>query len=271
MQPSQQRRTGYDRCIALLGEKRVAAVSTKPVSTVSHGGWRVALLAAGAIAGSLATSGGVDAWHALHWLCKPLATLAIFLVAWRAAPTVSAGYRRYVLVAIALCLLGDVLLMLPTDLFGRDLFIPGLLSFLLAHFCFIAAFRSDVRFAARGWPWLACLAFGAGMAVLLWPGMVPAMRGPVLVYIAVLATMAGQAVARAVWLRAQGDTRAVSARLAGIGALLFMASDGLLAWDRFRTPLAWSALYILATYYAALWLIARSVERGPVAHTGGQG
>jgi uncharacterized membrane protein YhhN len=245
----------------------VSAVSPKAVSTVSHAAsLPVALLAAGAIVGALATTGGVDAWHALHWLCKPLATLAIFLAAWRAAPTVSAAYRRYVLAAIALCLLGDVLLMLP-----MDLFVPGLASFLLAHLCFIAAFRSDVRFAACWWPWLACLAFGACMAVLLWPGMAPAMRGPVLLYIAVLATMAGQAVARADWLRARCDSRAASARYAGIGALLFMASDGLLAWDRFRTPLAWSALYILATYYAALWLIARSVERGPVVPAGGQG
>jgi uncharacterized membrane protein YhhN len=245
----------------------VSVVSLKPVSMVSHRGLLpVVVLAAGAILGSLATAGGVDVWRALHWACKPLATLAIFLAAWRAAPPVSATYRRFVLVAIAFCLLGDVLLMLP-----MDLFVPGLVSFLLAHACFIAALRSDVRFAARWWPWLACLAFGAGMAVLLWPGMAPAMRGPVLLYVGVLATMAGQAVGRAIWLRAQRDARAASASYAGIGALLFMASDGLLAWDRFRTPLAWSALYILATYYAALWLIARSVERGPVAPTGGQG
>jgi len=226
----------------------------------------VTVLAAGAIAGALATGGGADTWHALHWLCKPLATLAIFRVAWRAVPPVSVAYRRYVLIAIVFCLVGDVLLMLPLDLF-----VPGLVSFLLAHACFMAAFCSDVRFAARGWPWLACLAFGAGMAGLLWPGMAAALRGPVLLYIGVLATMAGQALGRAAWLRARGDARAASARHAGIGALLFMVSDGLLAWDRFRTPLAWSALYILATYYAALWLIARSVERGPAAPTGGQG
>jgi uncharacterized membrane protein YhhN len=50
-----------------------------------------------------------------------------------------------------------------------------------------------------------------------------------------------------------------------------MISDSLLAWDRFRGALPWAALYVLTTYYAALWLIARSVERGPETLTGEQG
>ncbi|RUL76199.1 lysoplasmalogenase [Dyella choica] len=223
----------------------------------------VAVVAAAAILGSLSTHGGADGWHWLHWVCKPLATLLIFMQAWQAGQPISIAYRRRVLFAIVFCLLGDVLLMLP-----QDLFVPGLISFLLAHACFIAALSSDVRFAARWQPWLGCLAFGAGMTVLLWPGIAPAMRVPVLVYICVLATMAGQALGRAVWLKAQGDVRAASARYASAGALLFMASDGLLAWDRFRTALPWAALYILATYYAALWLLARSVERGCVDRGG---
>jgi uncharacterized membrane protein YhhN len=215
------------------------------------------LLAAGAIIGSLATSGGADAWHWLHWLCKPLATLLILLSAWRTVRPVSAAYRRYVVLAMAWCLLGDVLLMVP-----GDWFVPGLVSFLLAHALFVAAFSSDVRLLARGWPWLLCLAIGAGMLALLWPGMAPALHVPVVVYVGVLASMAGQALGRALWLRERGDVRAHSARYAALGALLFMLSDSLLAWDRFRAALPWAALYILATYYAALWLIARSVERG---------
>lgn len=220
-------------------------------------------ISAAAILGSLATHGGADAWHWLHWVCKPLATSLIWLSAWRVAQPVSEAYRRRVLWGIAFCLLGDILLMLP-----QDRFVAGLASFLLAHACFIAAFSSDVRFAARWQAWLACLAFGAGMAMLLWPGIAAPMRAPVLAYIGILATMAGQALGRASWLQKQGDARAASARYAGLGALLFMASDSLLAWDRFRAALPWAALYILASYYAALWLLARSVERAP-AQAGG--
>jgi uncharacterized membrane protein YhhN len=224
-----------------------------------------AFVAAGmAILGAVATQGGVDGWHWLHWVCKPLATLLMLVLAWRVVRPVSANYRRCILIGIAFCLLGDILLMLPADLF-----VPGLVSFLLGHGWFIAAFSSDVRFAARWWPWLLCLAYGAVMTFLLWRGIGAALRIPVLVYVTVLATMGGQALGRASWLRKQGDIRAVSARYAGVGAMLFMLSDSLLAWDRFRAALPLASLYILATYYAALWLIARSVERG--TFTGGQG
>ncbi|MBE1159565.1 lysoplasmalogenase [Dyella acidiphila] len=209
----------------------------------------IVLGAAGAIAGSLATQGGTDAWHWLHWLCKPLATVLILFVALRTPSPVSASYRRRIVAGMLFCLLGDVLLMLP-----QDLFVPGLVSFLIAHALFIAAFSSDVRFPALLWPWLLCLAIGAGMTFLLWRGIAPALRAPVLVYVCVLASMAGQALGRAIRLR---DS---AARFAALGALLFMASDSLLAWDRFRAALPLSALYILATYYAALWLIAVSVQ-----------
>ena len=236
-------------------------MSTVSSTELSPAPPRMALLvvatAAAAIAGALATRGGADAWHWLHWMCKPFASLLILLLAWRLRPAVSQTYRRRMLFGLAWCLLGDVLLMLP-----QNLFVPGLLSFLLAHACLLTAFSSDVRFAVR-WPaWLACLVFGAGMVVLLWPGVAPPLRVPVLVYVALLATMAGQAWGRASWFTAQADRRADSARRAAAGALLFMASDSLLAWDRFRSALPWAALYILATYYAALWLLARSVQAG---------
>lgn len=245
----------------------MSVIPSVRASSVSHSGFLlVAATAAAAIAGSLATHGGADGWHWLHWVCKPLATFLIFLLAWRVRRPVTAAYRRRVLLGITFCLLGDVLLMLP-----KDLFVAGLLSFLLAHGCFMAAFSSDVRFAVRWQPWLGCLVFGAIMAALLWPGIAATMRLPVLVYICVLATMAGQALGRASWLRSKDDAKASSAQRAGTGSLLFMISDSLLAWDRFRGALPWAALYVLTTYYAALWLIARSVERGPETLTGEQG
>lgn len=244
----------------------MSAMPTAQAPQASFGLSAFALLAACmAIIGAIATHGGADAWHWLHWVCKPLATLLMLGLAWRAVRPVSVAYRRYVLIGLAFCLLGDILLMLP-----MDLFVPGLVSFLLAHGLFIVAFSIDVRFAARWWPWLLCLVYGAAMIFLLWRGIAAALRGPVLVYVVVLASMGGQALGRASWLNKQGDSRAVSARYAGAGAMLFMLSDSLLAWDRFHTALPLASLYILATYYAALWLIARSVERASTALTGGQ-
>lgn len=216
----------------------------------------VAGLAAGAVAGALlhaADPAGFGQW--LHWICKPLVTVLVFGLAWRAQPVLSLRYRRWILAGIACSLAGDVFLMLP-----QDLFVAGLLAFLLGHLCFIVAFLGDSRFGARpGWL-LACLGYGALNLYLLWDAIAAPLRVPVIVYVIVLACMGGQAVARARVLR--GTASAHSARLAAAGALMFMLSDSVLAWDRFRGPLPLAILWILATYYLSLWWIARSVRGG---------
>lgn len=205
--------------------------------------------AAAAIAGALlAAADPGQGWRWLHWCGKPLATVLIFVLAWRARPAQSPRYRCWILAGIAGSLAGDVFLMLP-----GDLFVPGLLAFLLAHGCFIAAFLGDSRFAAPAWPLAACIAYGVVNLALLWAAIDAPLRVPVIVYVAVLAMMGGQA-----WARAQhGDA---AARLAARGALVFMFSDSVLAWDRFRGPLPLASLWVLAAYYLALWWIARSVQ-----------
>jgi uncharacterized membrane protein YhhN len=54
--------------------------------------------------------------------------------------------------------------------------------------------------------------------------------------------------------------RDASALLAGAGAALFVASDALLAWDRFRAPFHASRAAVLSTYFLAQWLIALSAQ-----------
>lgn len=208
--------------------------------------------AAAAIAGALMAH-AAPGWQWLHWCCKPLATALIFALAWRARPAVSPRYRWLVLAGIACSLAGDVLLML-----SGDLFVPGLLAFLLAHACFIAAFLGDSRFAAPAWPLAICLAYGAANLALLWGAIDAPLRVPVIVYVAVLCGMGGQALARA--LAHRGDVLAPAAWRAACGALVFMLSDSVLAWDRFRGPLPLASLWVLSAYYLALWWIARSVQ-----------
>ena len=102
--------------------------------------------AVAAIAGALlAAADPGQGWRWLHWCGKPLATALIFVLAWRARPAQSGRYRRWILAGIACSLLGDVLLMLP-----GDLFVPGLVAFLCGHLCFIAAFLGDSRCCC--WP-----------------------------------------------------------------------------------------------------------------------
>ncbi len=218
-------------------------------------GLAVVLLALGAILGAVLTGAApADGWQWLHWICKPLTTVLIFGTAWRMAPPLSARYRRWIAIGMLFSLAGDIFLMLP-----QDAFVPGLVAFLVAHVCFIRAMLDDARFAARPLALLACLAYAALNLWFLWPSLPAALYAPVVVYVVVLASMGGQAASRA-WCHA-GDVLAVPARWAAVGALLFMLSDTLIAWNRFSVAIPWAALWILATYYAALWCLARSIQR----------
>jgi uncharacterized membrane protein YhhN len=232
------------------------STTTMQIPSGSSRRWYVPAVSAaalGAIAGALLAANGSAGGHWLHWVCKPLATALILLLAWRAQPPLSMRYRRWICTGIGFSLLGDVLLMLP-----QDLFVPGLVAFLFGHLCFLAAFLGDSRFAARPAWLLASLGFGAINLYLLWDSIGAALRVPVIVYVLVLSSMGGQALARAFALR--GAANAGSARRAAVGAMLFMLSDCLLAWNRFHATIPWSSLWVLSTYYLALWWIARSVQ-----------
>jgi uncharacterized membrane protein YhhN len=213
--------------------------------------------AVGAIAGDLlAAKQAGSGWLRLHWCCKPLATMLIFALAWHTRTPVSARYRRWILIGIFFSCCGDVFLMVP-----MDLFVAGLLAFLLGHVCFLVAFLGESRFAARPFLMLACLGYAAINLLLLWPSIAVPLRVPVIVYVIVLACMAGQAAVRARVFVMRGDALAGSAMRAAVGALIFLLSDSLLAWNRFHAPIPLADLWVLSTYYLALWWIARSVQR----------
>jgi uncharacterized membrane protein YhhN len=211
----------------------------------------ILLSAVAAIAGAMA--GEAALW--LHYLCKPLTTLLILAMALSLKEAVSRRYRGAVVVGLAFSLLGDVLLMLP-----GDLFVPGLLAFLLAHIAYCIAFApgSSLRARAIAFAAMACLA--AANLVGLFPRIDAELKIPVLAYVAVLAAMGGFALARA-WTPAWRLETPRSARFAAVGAIAFVLSDSLLAWDRFAAAVPMPALLVLASYWLAQWAIARSVER----------
>jgi len=204
------------------------------------------LLAAGAIAGA-----SFEGLRWLHYLCKPAATLAIIV---RAARGQHGPYRTWILAGLWLSLLGDIFLMLPVDAF-----VPGLAAFLLAHLAYIAALRRGVGIGALWWSAPLLAAYAAANLVGLWPHLPVPLRAPVIAYTVVLASMAAIALARA-GRPPRGARQGAS--IAALGALLFVASDSLLAWDRFAGPLPWAIIGVLASYYAAQWCIAGSIPAG---------
>ena len=163
--------------------------------------------------------------------------------------------RRALLAGLGLSLVGDVALLWP-----QQGFLPGLVAFLLAHLAYLFAFTRGVRLVA--WP-LAFAGYGLLAALVLsqlWPGVPAPLRAPVVAYVVCLAAMAAQTAS--FWhVAGRGADAATRRRLAGaaIGGALFLASDALLAINRFHTPLALSGLWILSTYWAAQWLIASAL------------
>ncbi len=209
--------------------------------------WAAALTALLAIAGNLL------ALPALVFVFKPATTLFIIAWAWPRGADAPA-MRRWVRAGLALSLAGDVFLMWPEG------FLPGLVSFLLAHLAYILAFTRHARFAARPIAFAVYGLIGAALLWQLWPGVPPALRWPVLAYVVCLAAMAAQA--GVLWLAARDTAAEAAARNAALGGLLFMSSDTLLAFNKFAAPLPFAALWILATYWLAQGLIARSLRAG---------
>ncbi len=94
-------------------------------------------------------------------------------------------------------------------------------------------------------------AYAAGLLAYLWPRL-GRLRGPVLVYGAVLALMAWRAYER--WAALGTEP----AELAALGAGLFVLSDSAPAVNRFRRPFHAAQAVVLSTYYAAQWFLALS-------------
>lgn len=204
-----------------------------------------ALGAATLVSALLAIASGPLALPWLNFAFKPLTTLLIIAAAWprgQATPVL----RRWVLAGLWLSLAGDVALMWP-----QQGFLPGLVSFLLAHLAYLLAFTRVRRFAARWLPFALYAGVAAVLLAWLWPGLPGALRAPVLAYVACLGSMAAQAAV--LWRLAPADP---AARRLALGGALFLCSDSLLAINRFAMPLPLSGLWILATYWSAQGLIA---------------
>lgn len=183
----------------------------------------------------------------LLYLFKPLSIGLIILLAWNTGASGPDRYFWLILAGLLFSAAGDIFLMLP-----RDRFVPGLLSFLIAHLLYIAAFAAPAGFFASPWLALPYLA-GAGLLLLILLPRTGKLAMPVCVYATALAVMGWQAASR--WQALQ-DPASLYAML---GAILFLVSDSVLAFNRFAKPFRAAEAILLTTYFAAQTLIALSV------------
>jgi len=186
----------------------------------------------------------------VEYVCKPLTMLLILALAAQPSVATSPAYRATLCAGLVFSLLGDVLLMLPSNRF-----VQGLASFLVAHLLYIAAFVRDAGFGAAPLALAVLVLAAGGLTAALWPRL-GRMRAPVAVYVAAIVTMAWQGSAR--W----ESVGQLGSLLACLGAWLFVASDAALAWNRFGRPFAASPLVVLSTYFVGQLLLALSTGVG---------
>lgn len=170
-------------------------------------------------------------------------TLAVALLA---ALAVMQGGPLLLVAALALSAAGDAFL--SRD--GEKAFLGGLASFLAAHVAYVALFLEAGGgiglLAAEPWRGAIALVMAAFVIVMLaalWRRVGPPLRIPIAVYVAAILAMGISALTTGYpWVIA--------------GAVLFMASDGLLAAERFLLTAisphrVWMRYAVWVLYYSA--------------------
>jgi uncharacterized membrane protein YhhN len=173
---------------------------------------------------------------------KPLTTVGAIAVA--ALSDGPGSAKLAAIVALVLCLVGDVAL-----LHVVDRFVIGLAAFLLGHIAFI------VMFALRGFDrWALAIVAIAGCAVLLGTAAPPIVRGaaakrmggPVRAYLVVISTMCVLGWATGNWLIM-------------LGSSAFIISDAILGSGEFVEERRWMHVAIMFTYHVAIISLALSL------------
>jgi uncharacterized membrane protein YhhN len=136
---------------------------------------------------------------------------------------------------------GDILLDLPY----ANLFIFGLVAFLVAHlFYTVLFFRYAKSPDGFGKVMMAGLVLFAGVMIWIFRGIAPALYGPVVLYIVVIITMS----IGALLVPAENH-------LLFWGALLFIASDVVLALNKFLVAIPYGRVINISLYFIAQFII----------------
>lgn len=166
---------------------------------------------------------------------KPVALTALIVVALALEPA-DQLVRAWFVTALVCSLAGDVFLLL-----GDRYFVPGLVSFLLAHLAYTFGFVAFGDWSSAGFVvgavMMAVLAAAVGMRIVVAARRKERVLGPaVAAYLVAISLMFCAAMAT-------GSTWAI------LGAALFVASDSVLGWRQFVAQARWMPVTIMVSYH----------------------
>ncbi|MEL6670789.1 MAG: lysoplasmalogenase [Bacteroidota bacterium] len=190
-----------------------------------------------------------------EYLAKPLVLASLILYTfWSTAGEGSPRIRFWLVLALLFSWFGDIALMFEGDL----AFLLGLGNFLLSHLAYIRLFsfnqrpaNSEALLLRKPWLVLPFLLYASILLAGIFPGL-GNMTIAVIVYACVLMFMVLMALNR--YNRVPED----SFGWVFMGALLFMISDSILAWDRFADQdmsIPFARIWIMLTYMGAQFMI----------------
>lgn len=179
----------------------------------------------------------------------------ILMVITLANKSVAKSLQRMMLAALVLSLAGDLILAVP------DLFVPGLAAFLLAHVMYIITFSKAAHKMkqlpiVKRLPLLPIL-IGAAASYIFYvlSNHLGDMAVPVAFYVITITVMAIFALNRL------DRTSQRSWLMVFVGALVFMASDSLIAFNMFKKPIPHASALIMFTYALAQGMIVFGLLR----------
>jgi len=166
--------------------------------------------------------------------------------------------RRILLNALIFSWIGDVILIFAD--IAEIYFILGLVSFLIAHITYCVLFNKQIIGEIQ----INKVLFGLGSLVIafyltaiilvLMPNLGD-LKIPVIVYAAVISTMLLFAFnGYLIWKKP-------GALYIFLGAITFVISDSILAFDKFHAPIEKSSFFIMLTYLVAQYLIVVGIIR----------
>ena len=227
------------------------------VKYLSTWGW---LILVALLSGIMNWIGVVRRDKTLVHIFKPLTLFVLLLAAWFVKSGQHSDYMRsWFLPALFFSLCGDVFLMFS----GNKYFLLGLVSFLIAHICFIAGLNSALP-PAGVWVIVLAVAF---IYTLIYPKIDRELkqqgnrelRIPAAIYSIILCLMVVSA-----WTVLLRNGWSITAQIVVVsGGTLFFISDLLLAWNRFVNHTHQRDVAVMVTYQLAQVLLTASIALSP--------
>ncbi|MEX0272919.1 MAG: lysoplasmalogenase [Flavobacteriaceae bacterium] len=195
---------------------------------------------------------GTYGHEALRWFSKPLILISLLLFFVTQGKQLPKRLYWGFALGLLLSLLGDILLLKDAE---PGYFIGGLIAFLLAHVAYTYVFSLHWNKKPDTLFWMGIIVL-LGYGSLLFSYLQPhlgALQVPVVVYILGILAMATTALNR------KKEVVPQSFQWVLAGALFFIASDSILAINKFMAPVAYSHILIMGTYAAAQFCLVKGM------------